>query len=238
MIDFHSHILPGIDDGADGVETSLKMLRKSKEQGVSQIVATPHFYFNKMTVEAFLKNRQKAYETLMNAIGEEKLPGIHLGCEVHLDGQMEDMKDLEKLCLEGTNVILLEMPFDLWQPWINDVVYHIIAQRKLIPVIAHVDRYQAMLKQFERLETLLSMEVIVQLNADAFLSWSMNRNLKKIIGLNRPIVLGSDMHNLTDRQSRMDAAGKKIEKKFGSWMLQSMEENAARLLENRLPSLF
>ena len=191
-----------------------------------------------MTVNTFLKKRQKAYETLMNAIGEEELPEIHLGCEVHMDGQLANMKDLEKLCLEGTDVILLEMPFGPWQPWMNDAVYHTIAQRKLIPVIAHVDRYQAMLKQFERMKILLSMEVVVQLNADAFLSWGMNRNLKKIIGLNRPVVLGSDMHNLTDRQSRMDAAGKKIEKKFGSWMLRSMEENASRLLENRLPSLY
>ncbi len=238
MIDFHSHILPNIDDGADSVETSLEMLRKSKEQGVSDIVATPHFYYDETTVKHFWKNRQKAYETLMNAIGEEELPEIHLGCEVHLDSKLKDMKDLEMLCLEGTEFILLEMPFGLWQSWMNETVYHIIAQRKLIPVIAHVDRYSTMLKQFERMQTLLSLDVVIQLNADAFLYRSMNRKIKKILGLNRPVVLGSDMHNMTDRQSKMDVAGKKIEKKFGSWMLQSMEENATRLLENRLPLSF
>lgn len=236
MIDFHSHILPGIDDGADCVETSLEMLRKSKEQGVSQIVATPHFYYGAMTVEAFLENRQRAYETLCEAMRGEDLPKLHLGCEVHLDARMPEMEGLEKLCLEGTNVILLEMPYGLWQSWMNDAIYHIIAKRKLVPVIAHVDRYQAMLKQFERLQTLLSMEVIVQLNAEAFLSWRMNRTLKKILRLNRPLVLGSDMHNLTTRPSRMDEAGKKIEKKFGTEILQSMKENAVCLLENRLPS--
>ncbi len=238
MIDFHSHVLPDIDDGADSVEISLEMLRKSKKQGVSKVVATPHFYFGEITVESFLEKRQESYETLMNAIGEEELPKIHLGCEIYMNGELETMKDLEKLCLEGTDVILLEMPFGRWQPWMNETVYHIIAKRKLFPVIAHVDRYQTMLKQFERMKPLLSMEVVLQLNADAFLSWGMNRNLKKIIDLNRPMVLGSDMHNLTNRQSRMDAAGKKIQKKYGLGMLHSMEENATYLLENRLSSLF
>ncbi len=238
MIDFHSHILPGIDDGADCVETSLEMLRKAKEQGVSQIVATPHFYPEQMTVDSFLEYRQAAYEALCDAMDGEEFPEIHLGCEVHLGGQTPEIEDLKKLCLEGTKVVLLEMPYGLLHPWMIDTVYQIIAKGKMIPVIAHVDRYHDMLKQFERLKTLLSMEVVVQLNADAFLSWGMNRHLKKIIGLNRPVVLGSDMHNLTTRTNRIEAASKKIEKKFGAQLLQSMEENAKKLLDNRLPSLF
>jgi len=234
MIDFHSHVLPGIDDGADCVETSLEMLRESKKQGVTDVVATPHFYSDEMSVGSFLRHRQEAYETLCKAMKDEELPKIHLGCEVHLDGKMHKMEKLDQLCLEGTNIIMLEMPFDLWQPWLNDVVYHIRASRRLIPIIAHVDRYQSMLKQFQRMEALLSMEVIVQLNADSFLNWRMKRSLQKIIGLNRPIILGSDMHNMDIRQTRMEPASKKIEKKFGAQMLRKMESNAAQLLENRL----
>lgn len=238
MIDFHSHVLPGVDDGANSVETSLEMLYESKRQGVSKVIATPHFYYDETTVDEFLSKRQKSYEKLMAVETTDEFPEIHLGCEVYLGGHVSELEGLEKLCLEGTNVILLEMPFGIWQSWLIDEVYSIRAKRKLIPVIAHVDRYQAMFKQFERMETLLSMEVAIQLNADAFLSWQSRRNIKKILKLNRPVLMGSDMHNMESRAPRMEAAAEIIRKKFGSELLDSMDDNATCFLENRLPYLF
>lgn len=235
MIDFHSHILPEIDDGADSVETSLAMLRRSRDQGVSLVVATPHYFYEQSTPEQFLEKRQIAYEKLKRAMTGESFPELRLGCEVHLNGQIPELELLDRLCVEGTGSILLEMPYDLWQPWLNDAVYYIIAVRKLTPVIAHADRYKTMLEHFERMETLLSMEVFVQLNADAFLDWSVRRSVKKIMKLNKPLVIGSDMHNLTDRPTRMKAAYQKIIKKYGEGLLDSMEENARYLLRNPPP---
>lgn len=238
MIDFHSHVLPYMDDGADCVETSLKMMVESKKQGVTEIVATPHFYREQMTVDAFLERRQRSYHSLMAAAEGKELPKIHLGCEVAMDSELHRMDGLEKLCLNDGGVILLEMPYEPCRPWLNDSVYHILAKRKLTPVIAHADRYSSMLKQFHRMETLLSMEVAVQLNAEAFLDWRMNRFMKKIIDLGCPLVLGSDMHNMEERKTRIGKATRKIEKRFGAEFLDDMERNAFMLLHQRQEALF
>ena len=66
LTDHHSHILPGIDDGAKNVEMSLEMIRALKQQGVERIVATPHFYAHREDgIDAYLQKRQHAFDTLM-----------------------------------------------------------------------------------------------------------------------------------------------------------------------------
>lgn len=72
-IDFHTHILPGIDDGSRNVEMSLRMLAAQREQQVDEIVATPHFYAQKDSVEEFLLRRQCSYEKLKTKMAETNL---------------------------------------------------------------------------------------------------------------------------------------------------------------------
>ena len=64
--DYHSHILPNIDDGSDSIKTSLKMIKMMKQQGIGIIVATPHFYMHReVSLDSYLVKRQNAYEKLM-----------------------------------------------------------------------------------------------------------------------------------------------------------------------------
>ena len=79
-IDFHTHILPGIDDGSRNVEMSLRMLAAQREQQVDEIVATPHFYAQKDSVEEFLLRRQRSYEKLKTAMEEN---GLTRSCILH-----------------------------------------------------------------------------------------------------------------------------------------------------------
>ena len=81
IIDMHCHILPGVDDGARDVETSLAMLEASRAQGVQYMVATPHFYATRDRVDTFLDRRREAWETLKPRMGAD-FPGIVLGAEV------------------------------------------------------------------------------------------------------------------------------------------------------------
>ena len=82
--DFHSHILPCVDDGSHSVEESLQMLRMEAEQGVTHVVLTPHFYAKHDSPERFLQRRAAAWETLQAAMaGEEGLPQITLCAEVY-----------------------------------------------------------------------------------------------------------------------------------------------------------
>ena len=84
VVDFHSHILPNIDDGSKNLETSLRMLTESKRQGVDLMIATPHFYAWQDKMSKFLENRKNAYELVKQQIeqAEEPLPEIMLGAEV------------------------------------------------------------------------------------------------------------------------------------------------------------
>ena len=76
MIDMHSHILPGIDDGAKNLEVSLQLIEKNLRDGVRTICLTPHFNFEKQTIEQFLEERQKSYELLKTAVEEKVAPEI------------------------------------------------------------------------------------------------------------------------------------------------------------------
>ena len=114
MIDFHSHVLPGIDDGSDCVEESLEMLHTAKNQGVSTMLATPHFYAQDVSVDHFLEKRKKAYDTLKRCMDDSDCPDIRLGAEVCYFRGIGRAREIEKLCIEGTRVIMVELPFRQW----------------------------------------------------------------------------------------------------------------------------
>lgn len=94
MIDFHSHVLPGIDDGSDCVEESLEMLHTAKNQGVSTMLATPHFYAQDVSVDHFLEKRKKAYDTLKRCMDDSDCPDIRLELKYAIS---EESGELERL---------------------------------------------------------------------------------------------------------------------------------------------
>ena len=82
--DYHSHILPNIDDGSDSIKTSLKMIKMMKQQGIGIIVATPHFYMHReVSLDSYLVKRQNAYEKLMAS--DPAVKDIHIGAEVAIE---------------------------------------------------------------------------------------------------------------------------------------------------------
>ncbi len=187
FVDFHSHILPAADHGSDGIETSLLQIKNAAKAGVSTIVATPHFYMDHDTVDAFLERRERAYEALM----KEDLCGIKIvkGAEVHIGTSIEILEGLEKLCIGDTKYILMELPREPWPYWIHEAMYKVSAMRRLLPICAHIDRYSSAGRH-----EILKMNVTVQINASAFLK---RRDRKKYIDLicdDSVHLLGSDAH--------------------------------------------
>ena len=84
IIDFHSHVLPGIDDGSHSLEESIAMLRMEAEQGVSHVIATPHFYPRHDTPEDFLRKRREAEILLREEMEKHSnLPALSVGAEVY-----------------------------------------------------------------------------------------------------------------------------------------------------------
>ena len=115
-IDFHSHILPGIDDGARNLETSYNMYQMARQQEVDLMLATPHFYASQDRIDNFLKRREEAWVQFHDTVeaSEETEPRIILGAEVAFFDGISRARDIEKLTIQGTNLMLLEMPFEVW----------------------------------------------------------------------------------------------------------------------------
>lgn len=219
MIDFHMHVLPGMDDGSGNVFVSLAMLEKSAEQGIKTVAATPHFYAQENSPAQFLERRQRAADTLMNAMGDEDWtpPRLLLGAEVHFFDGMSAVADMEKLCLEGTNFLLLEMPFVHWSDRMLREVDELI-RRGIEPVAAHIERYMRIQPE-KTMNAFLEKDVLIQANANFFIFRKTERRALKMLKNAQIHFLGSDAHDITSRPPNLGYARDIIEDKLGSGAL-------------------
>lgn len=199
--DFHTHILPGMDDGSPDVATSVEMIRRLQEQGVERIVLTSHYYSENESVEAYLARRAEAYERLMAAPEAAEFPPLLLGAEVRLARGMSDRPELKQLCVEGTRLLLLEFPYLKHADWMMQEVENITYQLNVVPMLAHVDRFLAWgLVDKKQLERIIGFEdAIIQINNEAAADRLTKKFVKRLLKEEFLFVLGSDTHNLKDR---------------------------------------
>ena len=187
LIDFHAHILPDADHGSDGRRTSTEQLKMIAEAGVKTVIATPHFYPHRHTVESFLDRRRRAYGDL-SEISVEGAPTVLLGAEVLVCEGLSRMDDLQRLTVRGTDTVLLEMPMKAWTSSLLDTVEEIY-NSDLTPVMAHIDRYPR-----RAVEELLEIGVVAQLNADSLCRFFDRRKLFRYVEDGRVVAIGSDLH--------------------------------------------
>ena len=222
-IDFHSHILPGCDHGSRHRSTSCAQLELAAEAGIETICATSHFYPEVKNVRDYLERRDASYSALMeylpsNMRNFEKAPRIILGAEVLICNGIARLPDLEKLCLEGTNVLLLEMPFTHWTESHFESVEELLERKDIRPVIAHADRYQP-----DDIDRLLDYEIPLQLNVDSLCSLFMPKQLKSWIEYGHVCALGSDIHGAEIGYSQWLKAEKKLKGNFDLIMERTEE---------------
>ena len=160
-LDYHAHVLPGCDHGCDGIETSLKQLAMAASSGVKTICATQHFYPHKESIDVFLNRRAETMKLLMSNLRAEH-PSIQLGAEVLICDGMDRLDGICRLCREGTNELLLEMPFYAWPDVIWDTLYLLCERQDIQIIIAHVERYPA-----ENIDRLIHDSIPLQLNAQS-----------------------------------------------------------------------
>lgn len=231
LIDFHSHILPGIDDGSKSVEMSLQMLAASAEQGVCEMVATPHFYASENSPERFLQRRQKAWDRLAPAMTAD-MPRVHLGAEVYYFAGMSRTEELKSLRIKGTNVLLLEMPFHRWPKSAVEEAAAIASDPDYTVVMAHIDRYLKTTDD-ETWRYLASNGALFQMNADFIAGgFLQSRRAIRLIGDGIIRVIASDCHNVDTRRPNLEEAVRVIEKKLGAETVERLTKNAERLLED------
>lgn len=213
MTDLHTHILPGMDDGARSVEQALAMLQEQAKQGVTTVALTPHFYRRREETADFLIRREAAWTRLFEATKEKEYPKLLLGAEVAWTPDMSQWTDLEELCYQGTRILLVELPMMSWTDSIFRELYNMESRRGVIPMIAHLDRYLHLQKKRD-IERILEMGYPVQVSAESLSHFYLRKQALELLEEYDGLLI-SDCHNLTDRPPNLGGAMKMIEKKLG-----------------------
>lgn len=230
IIDFHSHILPGIDDGSRNLETSTGMLSISKEQGVDAIAATPHFYAWRDRIDSFLARRNLAYLELMEECMGEDLPDIHVGAEVAFFEGISKAEDITRLTIDGNDVMLLEMPFRPWTTADLDEVAYMVDKRHLTLIMAHVERYMDFRSNRKYIAELIQMPVYIQINAESLLDRKLKGKLIKMFENGEADLLGSDCHGMHHRVPNLADGRRVLKEKLGTAFMEEMDQKGAGLL--------
>ena len=224
IVDFHSHILPGIDDGSKNLQESLRMMRLSAQQGIRHMVATPHFYPRYDSPETFLRKREEAADKLRKAmVDEPDLPEISIGAEVYFFSGISDSELIKALTIEGKRCILIEMPQSPWKESHYRELEGIYIKNGITPIVAHIDRYIRPFHTHGIPERLEQMPVLVQAYAEFFLRCSTRNMAMKMLKKDRIHLLGSDCHNLSSRSPDLGDAVELIEQKLGENALAGIQ---------------
>lgn len=225
MIDFHSHVLPGMDDGSKNIEESIKMLEASMAQGVETIVATPHFFPWKEKPEDFLARRDSAIKALPQFSSM-----IRAGAEVAYYDGIDYSEEIERLSIDDTDFILIEMPMTIWSRRMIEALHTIEKRTRLKVVLAHLERYFQVLKKSDHLDYVCE-NFLVQVNADHFCNHWTQRKALKLVKDGTVDFVGSDCHNMTSRPPNMGEAYQTIEKKLGIKSMCAFKDKQKKFLE-------
>jgi len=167
MIDLHTHILPGFDDGARNEEESLRMVRGALLEGISTLVATPHVLPGQL--KGAPDRIRRRVEKLTRELERHRLcVDVLAGAEVFLDPQLlDEMETVSQLTLNGTGrYLLVELPMQDVPPYVHEVLFR-LALKGISPVLAHPERNLKILTHPEVLETFVRQDVLLQVNADS-----------------------------------------------------------------------
>lgn len=192
-IDFHTHILPGMDDGCVDVDMSLAQLKLAADHKIDVVIATSHFYPHAESVESFLRRREDAWKRLQ-ARRENVNPVVKLGAEVLICNGMEKMDGIKSLCVEHSNVLLVEMPFIYpWDSKLLQTVMKLKEEKGLEVILAHGERYPR-----KEIEPLMEQGFFIQLNVAATAKRIPSSFVKHSIKQGCVAGLGSDLHGKED----------------------------------------
>ncbi len=223
MIDFHSHILPNIDDGSRSIEETFNLIKEAKEAGFSGIVLTSHYIEN--YYETDTPEREvwvKAIEENLKAKGIES--DLYLANEIYLSENMMNLLEEGKAStINNSCYVLFEMPLNEEPMNLYDVIYS-LQENKLIPVLAHPERYAFVQKEPELIYDLIQKGCYMQANYGSILGQYGKKAqflVRQFLANNMIHFLGSDVHRQNSIYPKIPQAIDLIKETIGS---QKFEE--------------
>ena len=242
FIDIHSHVLPGVDDGASSVDETIAMLKLAHETGTRKIVATPHMFLNLFNNNDFVEICDR-FEQLKSDLDscQDAFPFLQ---EMHLYSGAENyaspefLKALDEGCvlpLNGSRYLLVEVSPGLPFSQIQTVTER-VSGSGYTPVIAHPERYGAIQKDPARIKQVWEMGCVIQMNADSFMggSGSATRSCAgTLLTAGLVDVIASDGHRLGWRPPNLGRVVERLQPEYEQedvvgWLV----ENPGLILSN------
>lgn len=235
-IDIHSHILPGVDDGAENMDMSMAMVDMAYNQGVRLMIATPHYYPGHMRYPK--EHLEEVYEKTISVIKEKYSDfTLLLGNEIYYrDEVVEKLRNKRIFTLANTRYVLLEFSTMAEYDYIVKAVRTVL-DAGYYPILAHIERYACLWKNEKKVKELIRMGAYMQVNAENFQGGFFSAERRyciKLIQSGMVHFLGSDCHNINKRSPNYKQAADYLEEKLEPDLFNDIiTKNPGKLLDNK-----
>ena len=196
MIDVHSHILPNIDDGSRSIDETFNLIKEAKEAGFEGIICTSHY------MENYYETDRPEREVWINAIHENLKNknielNLYLGNEIYMsDNIIKLLEDGKATTMNDTSYVLFELPLNVEPMNLYDMVYE-MQQYKIVPILAHPERYSFVQTDPELIYDLIDKGVLMQANYGSIVGQYGKKAqmiVQKFLENNMIHMLGTDAH--------------------------------------------
>lgn len=215
IIDIHCHLLNGVDDGPGSLEEAQDAILEYKEKGIRALILTPHF--RRDMFEASQEEVQSAYYKLMTWAREEGML-LYPGCEYHVNSDMiEDLQEKRRWTLANSRYVLTEFSSHHTASEFRNYIGELV-RCGYIPIVAHVERYQAVRSDWDLLYDLVQMGAGLQVNADAVLGMNgaaIRQYVRRLLEEELVSFVASDCHGIAYRPSHLMESYEYIIKNYG-----------------------
>lgn len=232
MIDIHSHIIFNVDDGPSSLKKSIKMVQTAERLGVKHIIATPHYNNLLSSTDKIVEN----FSILSSRMADCDVQ-LHIGYEVLVSPfTIEKVKLLKTKTLDHSNYILFELPFDHIPEYIDKLLYEFHAE-KIIPILAHPERYRTFVKDFNSFINFIEKGCLAQIDAGSIIGEfgkEAKQFAKKLLKLNLAQFVASDAHCTEHYTNWYLPAYNQVKRWAGEeYANQVFNENAKKILLNK-----
>lgn len=236
MIDFHTHILPNVDDGAKSIEETIKLIKEARIAGFSTIVLTSHYMENYYEVN--VEERTKLLNFVRSNLQEKGIDiNLVLGNEIYITDKLSELVKKNEACsINNTRYVLFELPFNMKPINLYDIIYNML-QNKLVPILAHPERYSFVQQNPSIINDLIEKGVLMQSNYGSFIGQYGKKAkiiVKKLLENDMVHILGTDVHKANTIYPKIPQILSSLEKLIGEERLELITKtNPELIIENK-----
>ena len=236
MIDFHSHIIPNVDDGSRSVEETFELLKEAKDAGFSGVISTSHYM--EEYYETDVAERNVWIKAISESLGKKDIDlNLYLGNEVYITKNIINLLETRKATsINNSNYVLFEFPMNSKPMDMYDIIYDML-EYKLIPILAHPERYSFVQKDPNLVYDLIQKGVLMQSNYGSILGMYGEKAeiiVRKLLENNMVHFLGSDVHRSGSVYPKIHNCLREIETIIGEDKLEEISSvNPELVVENK-----